>query len=527
MNIPENNGAENSANQVTLENNQQTAIAIDESQQASNDSQVEDYFNSDSSLRSKIGELTRIAEGGNQEEVAKAMDELSHIETVLEEMKSKGAKTLNDQTTANNQITPLANQDIDSDSNTNANEPKKFSVYWQGNKIEREDPNSLLGYKSTGEIKAALIKAQLQLQHNDSRTVELTNQLKELQAKLNSYTQPKPQTHNTQNTYRATPSQPIVSYAPLARPIPPQRPILSTNDPSLYTEDDIKKMDDYTKSSNDFYNRLVDYVANIELRSKPTIDPLKNELSDIKSRLSQYDEERRILQEERQRLIDEKNDNEHWKQFDDFQNKHKTFKTKLPVKELNEAMNKWMDSIAEANGVHRSDNNGDISNYFAQRANVVTKYMSNDSQVLQNAQGINPPEDYQTFFKLLDVYHQLNTYRDNTILGQNASLHDAYLRMKDDAGEITDSINAAILNERSNAAQQFATGVQQLQQHAVNIDPKQSAGGPDINSLGIPTADLNWFTTVTPDKLHDFKYRNPDLFNKWNAIADKIEKYSR
>jgi hypothetical protein len=527
MTTPDIDTATNSDNKATANNLQQNDSSIDNNQSQEPNQHLEGYFNSETSLRSKINELTRIAESGDQEEVAKAMDELTHIENVLSSAKDDKSSSLN----KSSDLKP-SDEMIDETSDTTGKNqtdngvPKKFSVYWQGQKIDREDHNNLLGYKNTGEIKAALIKAQLQLQHNDSQNAALMNQLRGATEKIKSFSQSVPQSIQTPVSTQRN-AQSNVIFAPLAKPIPPMRPILSTNDPSLYTEEDIMKMDEYTKSSHDFFNRIVDYVANVELRARSSADPYKNELVDIKNKLSQFDEEREILKKERQRLQDEKADNDHWKQFDIFQNKHKTFKTSVPVKQLNEVMNKWMDNVAEANGVHKSSDGSNIADYFNQRANVITRYLNNDSQTLQNAQGINPPEDYQTFFRLLELYHQLNKYRDSTILGSNATLHDAYLRMKDDAGELDDDLNTVRLNERTNAVEQFTSGVQQLQNHAVNIDPKQSAGGPDVNELGISTNDLKWFKSITPDRLHDYKYRNAELYNKWNAIADKIVQYSR
>ena len=63
---------------------------------------------------------------------------------------------------------PSATDVVSGDSEATT-EPKKFSVSYNGQRVEREDGNSLLGYKNTGALKEALVKAQLILKDRESR----------------------------------------------------------------------------------------------------------------------------------------------------------------------------------------------------------------------------------------------------------------------------------------------------------------------------------------------------------------------
>lgn len=508
-----------SGQQVNLEPTSQPANEnAPETQSPETENTQKSYYDSEQSLRTKINELTQIAERGSQEEVQNAMNELSEIEQVLERSKKQPRNT----SSSNKPIDAIVSSTepvIEKKPDT-VEDDKKFSVYWQGQKVEREDKNNLLGYNNTGELKAALIKAQLQLQQHDTERSSLTERLRDAEQKIVASSQPKPVQPPVQ---RHAVQQPIIGS--VTKPIPPIRPNLTTNDPSLYTEDDIKSLDAYSKATDSFNRKMVDYLTWIESRPAQQSESMKSEMGQIKAKIDELDSERQTLQAERKRLQEEKADMDHWNQFKVFQDRHKTFQTSMPVKELNAAMNKWMDNIAAANGVKSiSEGNND---FYNQRAQIVTKYLNNDAQVLVNAQGIKPPEDHATFFRLFELYHALNKYRENTVLGKNATLHDAYMRMKDDAGEIDEDLNTIRVNERTKAAEQFANGVQELQNHAVNIDPKQSSGGPDINELGITSSDLKWFSSITPDKIHLMKHKNKELYNKWNAIADKIEKFAR
>lgn len=512
MTTPEDNTAVQSGDQVSSESvPQQTAPPVDETKPAGTED-AQSYFASEETLKSKINELTKIAETGSHEEVTQAMAELDEIENVL--VRSKDQPVQSKEKPAESPSQEPAGKKPEDEGDT-----KKFSVYWQGNKVEREDSNNLLGYKNTGELKAALIKAQLRLNELDNHSSSLSSRLRDAEEKIKAFSQRpvQPQPQPQQPAYRP-PAQPAVS-----KPTPPPMPTLSTNDPTLYTEDDIKAVEDYRKATNDFHQKLTDYVAYLETRPSQQGN-LSKEFEKTDARLKKLEEGKEAFDAEKKRLDDEKLDFDHWKQFSDFQDKHPTFKTSMPLKQLNDVMNKWIDSVAAANGIKPPEGDEGYGEYRQKRAQVIVNYLNNDSQTIQNAQGLQPPEDYQIFFKLLEINNARKRFQEQ---GLNGNLHQTYVLMKDESGEIEQGLDTIRVNERTKAAEQFANGVQEHQQHAVNIDPAQSAGGPDVNELGITTNDLKWFKSIDQDKVLDLKTKNPELYDKWNAIADKILQFSR
>lgn len=521
MTTPEDATAQLSGNQVSSEIQPQQTSTIVEDSKGTGAEETQSYFTSEETLKSKINELTKIAETGNSEEITKAMDELGHIEDVLTRSKDQSVQPAEIETQSQKPHTETKPQEIPEKKPEETGDAKKFSVYWQGQKVEREDTNNLLGYKSTGDLKQALVKAQLRLDELNSHSSNLTNRLRDAEEKIKAYSQKpvQPQTQTPQQILQPSPQSSVT------RPTPPKAPILSTSDPTLYTDEDISAVEEYQKATNDFHQKLLDYVASLENRPMQSNDLVKKELEKTDARLARIEKSQEVLDAEKRRLDEEKADFDHWKQFSDFQDRHPSLKTSIPLKQLNDVMGEWMDSVAAANGIKPPQNDSEYPEYSKRRSQVITNYLQNDSNTIQNAQGFKPPEDYLTFFKLLEINLARKKYKDR---GLDADLHQSYVLMKDESGEIEQGLDTIRVDERTKAAEQFANGTQELQQHAVNIDPNQSAGGPDVNELGITSQDLKWFMSISAEKALDLKHKNREQFDKWNAIADRIEKkYAR
>lgn len=539
MPTPETNTVQQNGNQVTTDpqtQTQQTAPDTSGSdtttQQETTTEQYPSYFESEQTLREKIDELTKIAETGDFDDVFNANKELNEIEQVLVRAKERPKQPAQQQQTQQPSTEPQQQQQVaDSGTEQKGEPPKKFTVHWQGNRIERDDVNSLLGYENTGQLKAALIKSELREKDREQRLNDLSQRLREAEEKLKSppvqQQQPVQQQPQQQQFQPQAPAQP--AQAP-QRPVPPPMPTLSTSDPTFYSEEDIKALGDYQKATNDFNQKMVEYVGYLETRQPQQDSSLKNEIEAMKQWKQKTDETISSYQQEKKSIAEEKAEIAHWKRFSDFQDKHESFKTPKNIKDFNKEMVQWMDNVAVANGVQmpfNGENDPGWNNYLSQRASVMDRYLQNDPTVVQNAQGYQAPEGHETFFKLLDLNAALMRYKSEGVLGPNATLENAYTQMKIESGEMQEAIDTVRTDERVNAAQQFASGVEQLQQNAVNIDPSASAGGPDLNELGVSSEDLRWFKSIKQEQYHQMETRSPEDFKKYNAIAAKLEAFAR
>lgn len=514
--MPEQNTAVSGVQDTTESQVEQTAVNTSGDEQTTQQNTAEEstsYFDSEESLKKKIFELQTISRIGNSEEVAEAAKELDKIENYLLDVKNNPTEPTVER---KEPVVDEKSTDQKSGDNSEQTEPKKFFVHWQGQRIEREDGNSLLGYNSTGDLKAAHIKMSLE---NKAIVDDLIRRLRETEEKLKENQTPQQQ---APVMLKPPPQTPVEKTTVVQRPVPPDLPQLSTNDPSLYTEDDIKSLDGYQKATNDFNRKMIDYVASLENRPGQNDESLRQEIEEIKKwrqdNANLFDE----IKIKEQKLAEEQADFNHWKKFSDFIDKHKSFETPLPPKQMRDKMNDWMDTIALANGIQKPVTGAD-DNYMIQRAGVVNKYLNGDQVVLQNAAGYKPPDGHEQYFRLCELNSALKTYVDNGVFGKNATLEDAYLRMKADSGEIETDIETMRANERAKAAEQFASGVDELQQTAVNVDPSTSSGGPDLNELGIQSSDLRWFASIGEEKLQELQSKNPDDFKKWHVIANKIQ----
>lgn len=509
MSNPEEKTVQENGNQESTESTeQQTTVTEEQANETSS------YYDSDESLSKKINELTLIAETGDPEAVSSALNELNEIEGNLQKIKDNPQEKPKEKETQ-----PTTEEPTKTEEKTDpTEEAKKFTVHWQGEKIEREDVNNLLGYKTTGDLKAAFIKQELA---NKAREQDLLNRLNEANEKLS---QPKPQQPPPPQPRRTV--APPVQTKPIERPVPPELPVLSTQDPTLYTEEDIAKLQAHQKATGEFNQKMINYVDSVRNQPGRTEPSVRKELDELKKWREEAGSLISAVEKEKQELEQERREIDHWKRFSDFMDKHDSFKTPLPPKQMNEKMQEWMDSVATANGVQPANGQRD-DNYMYNRAIIVSKFLANDPQTIQNAQGIKTPEGHEAYFKMLELNNALGKYIDSDVFSKNATLEDAYLRMKADSGEMENDIETMRTQERTKATQEFASGVEELQQHAAGVDPTKSAGGPDMNSLGFSKEDMRWFTSINQQDYAALQTKDPEAFKKWNKMADAINNLAR
>jgi hypothetical protein len=464
------------------------------------------YYDSEELLSKRIGELTQTAQTGSYDEIAKASEELSEIERVLERSRNQPSAAPSAAVTEVPAAASAAETPKPVPNNADQAAVKKFGVFYGGKRHEVDDANGLLGHKGTGDLKAALIKTQLMLKDAEER----------LQTRLVAQAP----TPAAQVPIPATVVPPVAAQpaAVVLKPVPPVLPKLSTNDPSLYSEADITELTADNASVNEFNTKVVEYTEAMGGRVQQLDPAIQARIDALEAKARKADEVIAKVEKDAADDAQQKIDQAHWQRFVDFQNKpgRESFKMPLPPKQMNDEMHKWMDKIAVANGATPETSGPTIE-----------KYLNGDPTVLQNSEGFPPPEGYEAYFKNLEVFLAFKTFVKEGVITEKASLEDAYALHKIRSGEMADDLEALRISERAKAVETFANGVQQMQQHAVGIDPSKSSGGPDLNAAGISDQDLNWYMSITPQGVQKMETSDPDSFKKWNAIADKVIKYFR
>lgn len=500
MNIPEKSPATTSGEQVnSLEaTEQQTATE----QPAITEQQPQSY-------KSRIDELIKIVQTGSLEEQRSAEEELSSIEQQLREAESDPRKL--EKLQKPQEQTPATETPAGDSAGIAA--PKKFSVNYNGQRVELEDGNNLLGYKNTGALKEALAKTQLILKDRETREQQLVRELKEAQEKLASLSRvAQPPAQPSPLPSVPPPAQPQPAKPAVPKPVPPPLPKLSTNDPSLYSDADIEADSDYREKMRKFNEQLVEYSEYMATQNRQVDPALQKRLDELEAKVKQADEILGTVKEKEKTLAEQQRDAEHWQRFVDFGNKHESiFKMPKHPKQMNDEVVTWLSRIAVANGVPENE-----------KWSLVGKYLEGDPTVVQNSQGIEPPEGYEKYFKNLEVFSALKRYIREGVLTEKATLEQAYALHKVDSGELANDLETLRTSERARGAEVFSASAQQLQQSAVNIDPTKSSGGPDLSAIGVSIEDLKWFQKTNPDMLQ----KDIEALKKWEAIGNKIVKFA-
>jgi len=478
------------------------------------------YFESNDTLRSRIDELTTVASRGNPAEVAAALTELDGIERRLKNSEAED---------------PVGNEDVKEPSSggdkpvvddhspaIDKGESKKFRIQWQGKSIEYDDADNLLGHENTGRLKSSFLKEKLSREEAQKRADETARQNSDLVARLRTAEEQLKTYQSPRKT--ASPAAPIspVSRQRLMQPVYPK---LSTDDPSVYTTEDILALKKYNEDTAAFYGKVVESLDRVETSPREVTDTaLRDEIKDLKGQMQTVlSTVERARQDDAERAANDRQ----WKMFTDFQGQHDTFKTDTPIEKLNSLMAVWMDRVASANGVKPPINGKDDlawNEYVRQRAEVIDRFVGNDPDVVKNADGLVPPKEHDKYLKILALYNAYCNYKEDGVFGEKATLDDAYLRQMRDSGDFTDSINKIRFDERTNAVTEFSNKIDNLQKEAPGIDPSLSGSGPDLNQFGISVDDMRWFQGVNPMKLHAMQTKDPTGYKKWFDIAERIRK---
>lgn len=477
-----------------------TVVAEKTTEQGTETTSKPSYFDSQESLKAKITELSKVSESGTLAEIAKASEELGEIEKFLSSPKPE-------KPTEQSQKPAEEKSGTAESTDTKPKKTEPFKIWHNGKPFERDDGDGLFGLGSTGKVKATLFRTELLLKDAEDRGKDLERRLADAEARLKA---------TPAQQQQAAPSaevKPVVQPKPVVqRPVPPPLPKLSTNDPSVYNDADIAAVTEYNNKVADFQAKLVEYADHLASKA-PQIDPaFQKRIDELEAKVKKSDELVAATEAERKAEAERKEDEAHWKRFSDFQDKHPTLKLPLPTKQMNEAMVSWMSRIATANGVTDGSSKA-----------VVEKYLDGDPTVLKNSEGITPPEGYDKYFKILEIYGARKQFIEEGVLTEKATLEDAYVLHKVRTGTLDEDIASVRAAERSAAATSFSKNIQELQEQSHGIDPSKSSGGPDLNGLGISDADLKWFMSVNIEDLPVLKRKKPDDYSKWNTIAERIK----
>lgn len=426
-------------------------------------------------------------------------------------------------------------------------EKKLFGVWHNGQRHEIPDEDGLLGYKNTGSLKAALLKQRLLQQDQDTQLVSLRQQFADAQRKIQEFEQrqkaetEQPPAQPAPQGSAAPPKQPEPEVQKVDRPTAPQYPTLSTDDPLDYTEGDKAALRQYQQDRAQYEQDFEKYIESqlTAQRDVPEI-PVEKLPAEVQAKLRELDEMKQwygeakpvfeSLKSQEQRAREEAADRAHWNRFEDFQKLHPDdFGTPRPIKETRDEVMKWGDTIASANGIQKpltpwSTTDPQWQNYEAQRGDVIRRYRNGDQTVLQNAQGIDPPEGHEAYFKLAELAWVHQDMVQKKRLAPDASFEDAYWLHMKDTGHMSDALTMARQEAENAGKKAVVDQISESSNSAQNIDPGISAGPESETMYGLPAADINWFSSIGPEELNRL---DAEKRKRYYGILERLKQFQQ
>jgi len=404
---------------------------------------------------------------------------------------------------------------------------REFKVYFKNREVIENDEDTYLGQGSHGKLKRQFIlnreslkdaeeEIQRALQFGNSTKAEydaLKEKYEEAVAKLKVVPAASPvpaQQSSAPKTEAAA--------APTKIEIP-EPPKFDEKDRSLWTEEMWDEQAQYESKLREALvssiNRPTTATSSEETRA------LREELNTIKA---EREAEKARIDDDKKRRDAEAAEGAMWGEFSTMQNRFKDFSTKKPVKELHEAVLKWMDKVAGANGVTMpyGANAQQVEQYNMLRGGIVGKYLVKDQDVIKKSEGLDPPEDYKQYFELADIWQKKQSYVKSGKLGPAASLEDAYLIDLRESGKLDQATDGLEQESYRNGANGVLNGIESHQkQYAQNLDNSSSAPSGDIDAL--PKEDVTKLLTLFGTQQgRDEIERTPDLKAKWEKLKPLV-----
>lgn len=385
---------------------------------------------------------------------------------------------------------------------TSSEPVKKFKVAYRGIEHDFDDLDGLLGHKNTGALKKAYLKQKLYLKDIEGDREQLRDSLKTYEQKA----------RELEERLKAPPPAPApapVAAAPKVElPQAPTMPDLPS-DVVDWTAEHQKKFWDYQRAQNEYSQKIAQFVQ--APRQEPPAPAPAQLPPEIQSELQ-------TLRMEREQAAREKRVSEYWDRIESFQTRHKdAFTTPKRVRELHTEVGTWMDRLAQANGVSKpatpeNPNDAQWQSYRNSRNVITQKFLDNDESVVKAAEGLEAPQGYDAYFKLVEIEKLHDGYKNQGKLGPKASIDDAYLLHLQETGELEKEINQIRATDIENATTKQYDALKKHQEFPSAIPPTISDTGS--GPTGISKEDEQWFMNLMPNQIRYMDADNQARFQK-------------
>jgi hypothetical protein len=332
-----------------------------------------------------------------------------------------------------------------------AAEVKKFKVRYRGADVELDDSDGFLGYKDVENLKKENAHKRLYL-------TEVEGKEKEAREKVAAVTREVEETKRllkeAQDKLAATPAAPAAA-APSAAPVSPEpkpevpkAPKKPSKKLDPLDEESQGEWQKYFEEASDYQVKVEAFLSNMKPEVRAEIpQEFKTEFESLKTKVAGYEQHFSTAKSQKEKDDADAARTKMWNARAEFQSSHNDYATAKPLREIDRELIVWSDRLASLNGLTQPSKpynlqDPDWFNYEKTRTELIGKYANGDQKVVESAGTFVPPEEYKKFIAIMELELKRKQMVDEGILGQKATLHDAFVKDFDASGKMAETLSA-------------------------------------------------------------------------------------
>jgi hypothetical protein len=332
-----------------------------------------------------------------------------------------------------------------------AAEVKKFKDKFHGKEFELDDADGFLGYKNLENLKRENAHKRLYLAEVEEKEKTAREQAA---AAIRDVEETKRLLKAAQDQLAIASKAPGVaapSVAP-AQTVPkaevpkvPKRPAKML-DP--LDEESQVEWQKYFEEAEDYQVKVESFLSNLKPEVRAEIpQEFRAEFDSLKTKVAEYEQHFSTAKSQKAKDDADQAVSKMWNARAEFQSMHKDYATAKPLKEIDKELIVWSDRLASLNGLIQPSKPFNIQdpewfNYEKARIELIGKYANGDQKVVESAGTFVPPEEYKKFYAVMELEQKKNQMINEGILGQKATLHDAFVKDFDASGRMAETLSA-------------------------------------------------------------------------------------
>lgn len=423
---------------------------------------------------------------------------------------------------------------------------KVFTTVVRGQEVEYPDPDNYFGFENFGKLKKSFVHAKEETKYQQKQTREareaataalqeketIAKQLTDTQARMKSLEDQIAKLSSVPPPSQAPATPPASSQPPppplakVEKPVPP-KPLNIPADPGSWTEDDVRRNEEYQREVSDYHQKsaaYMEYLTELATRKQEQPPPVvktdippeyANQVKSLSEQLKTVNE--KLAETEKLSAAEEtkRQNDAYWESIDTFKDQHKEEfggenSYELSSEQMSTKCFEWSDNLAVALGAkqpYTPYNSQDPAwvEYERQRLAAINDYLDENPETLKTVEGIEsaqPPKGYRQYYGILKLQQARDKLINDGILGQKATLHDTWLKIKDTDGTFDTVFSKVQADAKADTTKQIFDHLHDQQaDHATTIPNTLQVPVPDDQKISV--AERNRILSLTTEQLRN------------------------